>query len=175
MVILPNMAKTVKRPLFHYFFAFFHILRCPYHGFSGHRVFLTHFWGCMRGGLWVLCAEVQKSQNASPVLKVLPPPRGGGGNLFPFYHTWTARNIFRAFRAISGELGADFGRFCAPEFARKRPKSPEMQISGEFGRFFRSENRLGRVLLIFAKNFHTVGVITLSITLITLLTPGTPI
>ena len=33
----------------------------------------------MRGGLWVLCAEVQKSQNASPVLKVLPPPRGGGG------------------------------------------------------------------------------------------------
>ena len=79
MVILPNMAKTVKRPLFHYFFAFFHILRCPYHGFSGHRVFLTHFWGCMRGGLWVLCAEVQKSQNASPVLKVLPPPRGGGG------------------------------------------------------------------------------------------------
>ena len=74
MVILPNMAKTVKRPLFHYFFAFFHILRCPYHGFSGHRVFLTHFWGCMRGGLWVLCAEVQKSQNASPVLKVLPPP-----------------------------------------------------------------------------------------------------
>ena len=77
MVILPNMAKTVKRPLFHYFFAFFHILRCPYHGFSGHRVFLTHFWGCMRGGLWVLCAEVQKSQNASPVLKVLPPPRGG--------------------------------------------------------------------------------------------------
>ena len=29
----------------------------------------------MRGGLWVLCAEVQKSQNASPVLKVLPPPR----------------------------------------------------------------------------------------------------
>ena len=69
------------------------------------------------------------------------------------YHTWTARNIFRAFRAISGELGADFGRFCAPEVARKRPKSPEMQISGEFGRFFRSENRLGRVLLIFAKNF----------------------
>ena len=77
MVILPNMAKTVKRPLFHYFFAFFHILRCPYHGFSGHRVFLTHFWGCMRGGLWVLCAEVQKSQNASPVLKVLPPPHDG--------------------------------------------------------------------------------------------------
>ena len=68
-------------------------------------------------------------------------------------HTWTARNIFRAFRAISGELRADFGRFCAPEFARKRPKSPEMQISGEFGRFFLSENRLGRVLLIFAKNF----------------------
>ena len=54
---------------------------------------------------------------------------------------------------ISGELGADFGRFCAPEVARKRPKSPEMQISGEFGRFFRSENRLGRILLIFAKNF----------------------
>ena len=42
-------------------------------------MFLTHFWVGMRGGLWVLCAEVQKSQNASPVLKVLPPPRGGGG------------------------------------------------------------------------------------------------
>ena len=42
-------------------------------------MFLTHFWVGMRGGLYVLCAEVQKSQNASPVLKVLPPPRGGGG------------------------------------------------------------------------------------------------
>ena len=58
-------------------------------------------------------------------------------------HTWTARNIFRALRAISGELGADFGRFCAPEFAR----------NADFGRFRAlfslSENRLGRVPLIF--------------------------
>ena len=45
MAILPNMAKTVKMPLFHYFFAFYHILSRPYHEFSGHRVFLTHFWG----------------------------------------------------------------------------------------------------------------------------------
>ena len=37
MAILPNMAKTVKMPLFHYFFAFYHILSRPYHEFSGHR------------------------------------------------------------------------------------------------------------------------------------------
>ena len=49
-------------------------------------MFLTHFWVGMRGGLWVLCAEVQKSQNASPVLKVLPPPRGGGAVLFVQHH-----------------------------------------------------------------------------------------
>ena len=45
------------------------------------------------------------------------------------------------------------GGFRAILCARKRPKLPEMQISGEFGRFFLSENRLGRVLLIFAISF----------------------
>ena len=54
---------------------------------------------------------------------------------------------------ISGDFGRIRGGFRAILCARSRPKSPEMQISGEFGRFFRSENLLGRVLLIFAKNF----------------------
>ena len=52
-----------------------------------------------------------------------------------------------------GHFGRIRGGFRAILCARIRPKTPEMQISGEFGRFFLSENRLGRVLLIFAKNF----------------------
>ena len=52
-----------------------------------------------------------------------------------------------------GHFGRIRGGFRAILCARICPKTPEMQISGGFGRFFLSENRLGRFLFIFAKNF----------------------
>ena len=79
MAILPNMAKTVKKPLFHYFFAFYHILRCPYHEFSGHRAFLTHFWAVFHP---VVTRKRPKTPKIIKVTKIptgVADPRGGGG------------------------------------------------------------------------------------------------
>ena len=107
MAILPNMAKTVKSHFFTIFFAFFHILRCPNHGFSGLRVFLTHFWGGMRGAHRFFAHKTTFSKNASPVLKVLPPPTGGGGLI-------ARKKVKLIVQNASGTQGTDTPRVIAP-------------------------------------------------------------
>ena len=69
MAVLANMAKTVKKPLFHYFFAFYHILSRPYHEFLGHRVFLTQFWGVFRPVVAWKWPNIPKIEKVTKILK----------------------------------------------------------------------------------------------------------
>ena len=50
------MAKTPKKPVFCYFFPFFHILESNFHPILPHRVFLTYS-GVVPCRLWALYAK----------------------------------------------------------------------------------------------------------------------